>query len=367
MGFFQMRRMRKHAKETLRHCRHVHNLRADLLGARDLAALEECQRSLRDALRSRDAAALEAAIDAGMGCAGRLMPQRPSPALRENVEVIAVAVAVAMGFRTYILQPFKIPTGSMQPTLYGIHVENGSAAGITDRLPLKACKWIVTGEWHMEIRARAGGPVVYDERESLASGGTEYVFYIDGKRHRFPRSAALLFQPGQSVEKGDLLWAGTRYAGDHVFVDKIRWNFRRPHRGEITVFDTRKIAGLPAKTHYIKRMSGLPGETISIDPPYLKVNGDVVLEPKSIRRIAKREGYGGYRLVEPSATDPSGAHMLRSPKDEIHLGPREYFVLGDNTGNSRDGRYWGHVPAENLVGPAALVYWPFSARWGLCD
>ena len=47
------------------------------------------------------------------------------------------------------------------------------------------------------------------------------------------------------------------------------------------------------------------------------------------------------------------------------LKEREYFALGDNTRNSRDGRYWGPVPQKNLVGPALLVYWPLSKRWGL--
>jgi signal peptidase I len=48
------------------------------------------------------------------------------------------------------------------------------------------------------------------------------------------------------------------------------------------------------------------------------------------------------------------------------LGEREYYALGDNTGNSRDSRYWGPVPEEKLLGPAAIVYWPFT-RFGTID
>jgi signal peptidase I len=144
--------------------------------------------------------------------------------------------------------------------------------------------------------------------------------------------------------------------GDHVFVDKVRWNLTKPKRGDIIVFNTDGIATLPPKTHYIKRLVGLPNERIAIDPPRLIVNGQSITSPRGIERIVHTDpGYRGYLL----------AGRLEAPADSVQLGPTEYFAMGDNTANSRDSRYWGAVPQENMVGPAFLVYWPFSARWGM--
>jgi signal peptidase I len=122
---------------------------------------------------------------------------------------------------------------------------------------------------------------------------------------------------------------------------------------------------LPAGTHYIKRLVGMPGERISIDPPWLKVNGEKVMEPESIARIARQEdGYAGYQLVHFRALTTS-RYALRKPSDFVPVEAHRYFVLGDNTRNSKDGRYWGTVPESNMVGPAWVVYWPFSSRWGV--
>ena len=183
---------------------------------------------------------------------------------------------------------------------------------------------------------------------------------VGPRRYRVPKDARLEYRPGEYVPAGAVLWAGIVKAGDHVFVDKVRWNFVQPKRGEIMVFSTAGVAGLPPGTHYIKRMSALPLETVSIDPPHLLIDGEIVNTPEAIQRIASREnGYGGYKLVAPGSPG-----LLRSPRDEFRLGPAEYFAMGDNTGNSRDSRYWGAVPQQNLVGPAFAVYWPLSSRWG---
>ena len=56
---------------------------------------------------------------------------------------------------------------------------------------------------------------------------------------------------------------------------------------------------------------------------------------------------------------------MPAPAQTFDLGPGEYLALGDNSDNSLDSRYWGAVPAENLLGPATFVHWPFtSPRWG---
>ena len=361
--YFRNRKMRKHAQECLRHARHWRHMRADVLAAGPLRAIDAACETLRGVLKTRDMGALPAATQAVCATVDQAVPARSHPSLRENLEILVVAVGVAMGFRTYFIQPFKIPTGSMQPTLYGIHSVSGVAPALWDRFPLKLGRWIIFGDWHHTVRAKRTG-YLSPLQESKTDPSIVYGF-VGGKRHRLPREAAnpmdyrLNYRPGDHVPKGAILWQGIRTAGDHVFVDKVRWNFRPPKRGQITVFNTRDIPTLPDGTHYIKRMVGLPGETVAIDAPNLVVDGTPTFEPGQVGRIARREpGYERGFLQ---------AGRMLTADDPIVLGDHQYFCLGDNTGNSRDGRYWGHVPEENLLGPALLVYWPVSRRWGLAD
>jgi signal peptidase I len=269
-----------------------------------------------------------------------------------------------MALRTYFIQPFKIPTGSMQPTLYGITSVSKDKPGVTDRFPLKFVKFAITGQWYSERRAQADGTLGFPTQSP--KDPSVVLFSISGKQHKIPRDAIdvysrpghydLKVRPGGYVHKGDLLWSGVVTRGDHVFVNKLIWNFRKPKRGEIMVFYTTGINSLPQGTHYIKRMCGMPGESVSIDEPNLVINGKVVKQPDTIARIEScKNGYTGYQL----------AGNLSTPDKSWKLDDDEYFAMGDNTGNSRDSRYWGSVPAKNLVGPACVVYWPFSKRWGL--
>jgi signal peptidase I len=356
--WMKRRRARKELKEAVRHARHLRHMREDVMAPEANERLARAEAGARSALRGATPTAdMAAARDALNGTLSELIPRRPFPALRENLEVIVVAVAVAMSFRTYFLQPFKIPTGSMQPTLYGITSVDQAEPEWTDRYPFKAVKWFLNGEWYHRMRVRTGGTL-----SAPMSAGMNYpadvIYTVAGRKFRVPKRARINFAPGEYVPAGSVLWAGKRVAGDHVFVDKVRWNLRRPHRGEVMVFDTRGIHELPPDTHYIKRMAGLPGERVGIDPPALLVDGEPVRTPRVIARIAGREpGYAGYQLAEGGT-----ASCLRTSRDTFDLDATQYFALGDNTRNSRDSRYWGAVPRENLVGPALMIYWPFLRR-----
>jgi signal peptidase I len=370
MNFFERRRTRKHAAELLRHARHVRNMREDVTAAATLEKLGAAEASLRMAVQSMNAPGIEGASSELAGVVEQMAPRVPDAHWRENLEVVVVAIAVAMAFRTYFIQPFKIPTGSMQPTLYGVHSRACASPSLTDRLPMKLVKWAITGEWYVEKRATSSGLLV---RKMPQAGDDPSVAYyriggdnVGGRTHRLPRDARLLVDENSPVSKGDLLWRGIVTRGDHVFVDKIRWNFTRPKRGDIIVFSTDDIPTLEIGNHYIKRLVGLPGDMLSINPPSLLVDGHEVTEPQTIARINRREGdYKGYRLLGP--LDSSVARVqLRRPEDRFPLGAGEYFALGDNTGNSRDSRFWGTVPQANAVGPAFMIYWPVSPRWGLC-
>ncbi|MEI8121773.1 MAG: signal peptidase I [bacterium] len=362
-GFFEKRRMLKRGREWLHHALVTRHMREDRAPAGALKQLDEARAGLKAVLEARHVERIEKQCEIVQQAIAMIVPPRPYAGFRENLEVLIVAVAVAMAFRCYFLQPFKIPTGSMQPSLYGIHYSAQSEKGLMDQWPLRAVKWLVWGEWYGEVTAKTAGTFRGPYKMQRTGDGTAIAYYdIGGLEHALPDGMPLTVKHGDEVVTGQVIACGNTINGDHLFVNRVKWNFMKPSRGEVMVFRTDgiPIPRLTERTHYIKRMCGLPGDTLTIRPPELIVNGQAVQEPRSIRQIEDRvPGYSGYTLGEgPDAL------FINSVRDTIHLGTGQYLALGDNTRNSLDGRYWGPVPVENLVGPAMIVYWPFSKRWG---
>ncbi len=127
--------------------------------------------------------------------------------------------------------------------------------------------------------------------------------------------------------------------GEYLLIDEITYRLRVPERGEVIVFR----APRSASTFYLKRIIGLPGETVQID------DGHVTVSNKDFPR--------GVELDEDYL--PSG---LRTPGNtKATLGAQEYFVLGDNRGQSSDSRVWGAVPRDHIVGRAWVRGWPLAS------
>lgn len=124
--------------------------------------------------------------------------------------------------------------------------------------------------------------------------------------------------------------------GDNLIVDKISFRFRDPNRYEIIVFPFQHAEN----TYYIKRIIGLPGETIQVVDGYVYIDGELL-----------DEHYGNEVM------DESGI-----AQDPITLGDDEYFVLGDNRNHSSDSRdpSVGVLKRENLMGRAWIRIWPFD-------
>ena len=394
--FWHLRSLRRSAKALLQHGKSVWNMRRDLLAEGERAELRASLDTLAKARRTRDAAALEEAIEEAGAAISGAAPARPLPALRETVETLVVALGCAMTFRAFFYQPFKIPTGSMQPTLFGHHSEYCETPTLFDKMPFKPLKWLVTGKWYCEVVAPATGTVSLGVDRDRAPG---YIFVkVAGSSFRIPQDAyergeirvpdhpdfgladagGVMSHESRSrvARRGDRLWSGYSIAGDHVFVNRMRWYFFPPRRGEIVVFSTDGKEHLQGGQFYIKRLAGLPGETISFDAPYLVVDGQRVTEPAAVRRVeecgeAETPGYRypGYRYAPQrefisAGTGRPAIAPLGAPGAELPLGPDDFLPLGDNQPNSYDARYWGPVDRRHLIGTGACVYWPLSVRWG---
>ena len=148
---------------------------------------------------------------------------------------------------------------------------------------------------------------------------------------------------------------GAKIQGDGIFVNLFAYHFSEPQRGDVVVFKTDNLPLVQQNTTYIKRIAGLPGEAVSIVPPNLIVNGNKITEPRIFRLIAEGQvGFSGFRLA------PDGfVYPLASPRT---LRSDEYLVLGDNTSNSLDGRYFGPIKRDAILGKAFYIYAPANRK-----
>jgi signal peptidase I len=252
-----------------------------------------------------------------------------------------------------VVRPFQMPNGAMQPTIFGIRA-NGVPADSSNRPSV--VQWFFTGRRFHEIKVSADGTLSPPRPSPYAPSQLTYM--VGSRPYQLPRFARPLKQAGEHVSAGETLWSGIITAGDHLFAERLSYRFGKPKRGDIVVFSTDGIESLPPDRFYIKRVAGLPGERISIEPPFLIVNGQRVTSPAIFETIStESDGYTGFQLAAHAG--PAG-ELLTKPSDEVVLGKHEYFVLGDNPRDSLDSRYWGAVPENNIIGKATRIYWPFT-------
>ena len=124
--------------------------------------------------------------------------------------------------------------------------------------------------------------------------------------------------------------------GDYLIIDEISYKFSNPQRGEVIVFK------YPHDTsqRYIKRIIGLPGETVEIK------NGKIFISDKALEET---------NYLSPDFFTPDFGFTKTT------LNKNEYFVLGDNRLHSSDSRRWGTVPREDIIGRVFIRAWPFAA------
>jgi signal peptidase I len=304
---------------------------------------------------------------------GKLHPQLPDSGWRENCEVLLVAFVLAIGLRSYFIQPFKIPTGSMEPTLNGI---TGHRVPLSQPLPgifRRTFDSLWFGRTYVEAISDVDDQLDDLQPEThflfltytriLCDSGRQYVVHapIETLTHPVTSDGFGLYR-GEQLRAGRPIVRGYVATGDKVFVDKFSYNFAMPKRADVFVFSTSGIAGIRMEPNvksefYIKRLGGVAGDTLRIEAPDLYINGQLAPEKPFRRVMSAQDGYRGY-------SNYAGFMFLSTPADTFTVPPKSYFALGDNSYNSSDSRAWGRVPAENVVGRGLFVYWPFGAHWG---
>ena len=197
--------------------------------------------------------------------AAAAVPRKSLP--REYLESVVVAVILALFIRTFAVQAFKIPTGSMETNL-------------------------LIGD-HLLVNKAAYAP---------SSGALEN-----------------LILPRRTIARGDVVV------------------FKYPEE--------------PTRD-FIKRVIGLPGETVEIRDKTVLIDGKPLDEARYVHFLDE-----GLRPDDPEY----GLHEARSDYGPVQVPDGQLFVLGDNRDNSRDSRYWGFLPRDQVKGRALLVYWSYEA------
>ena len=334
-----------------------------------------------DAVDMKNAEAVKTCLEhLGSEKAQRQLPPPPSCLwFRNNYETIVIALALAFGIRALFVQPFKIPTGSMQPTLWGIHYEaskgelpKGKFTCLFNYLNYSQRPLDVVSESDGALDMDSFMPVqssILNSKCSFRIGGKTYI--VSGTADRIKRimyddvltpKGSLYFRKGETILHGNLC------SGDHLFVNRLVFNYREPRRGDITVFITDGLTDLLGHgfggRFYVKRLVGLPGDTLKISGKklYVKPKGEndfKIIEgsPAFAKVHSAVDGYNGY-------VNFRSAQYLRDANETYTVPEGQYFMLGDNSVNSLDSRFWGTVPRRNLVGTVQIVWWPFAEHWG---
>jgi len=423
--------MSKTVREALTVHKHYRRLLAaqrDVLSPQAIGPVQAKLDELHAAIEEGHTGRINIKADELQVTAEKWLKPYPNAAWRENVEVLLVALAVAMGIRTFFLQPFKIPTGSMQPTLFGVTstpdfgsvylLENLRADEATVKKAyeqqMQAQKdlvfptgWERVKEWfqgfsYVHVVAPADGTaevgpmqklLIFNLRQNITIGGVQQTMWFPpdyGESDLAHRGG--IFE-GRVYHKGDDVVKLRVQAGDHLFVDRLTFNFRKPERGEIAVFETKGIQNprMAQDQFYIKRLVALPGERVQIgNDRHLRINGvrldastphfDNVysFDPNKPPResqfsghvndyVADMDGLNTRPYIQLAPLFPDENTVYTNVLFDVANDGQpidSYMVMGDNTCNSFDSRAWGPFPARNVIGKSFFVYWPLTSRFG---
>jgi signal peptidase I len=371
-------KQRKRIKELINHIKSRTHADDDILTADQQSKLSELMITVETISPSNDNA--DQQLNDVRKEFTTIIPPKKYALIREYADVLAVAVVVAFGIRALFLQPFKIPTSSMQPTLFGIHYISEKNTTLKNTPAL--LEYPFFSARRAELTVKEDG---YIEQDSLRYFSKfmlfDYTsFNIGNVSYTLPgapRNVFTYIKPTQSLlKKGTQLCNGWLSLGDHLFVNRFSMQLFGINRGDVTVFNTEGITsssgGKLAGFYYIKRLAGMPGDTLRITNQMLYVktkNSDKFVPVTELDPRFKKiySGKGGYHGHHNGFSNGEQATYLGTESATLEVPEDHYFMLGDNSLNSADSRDWGLVPRRNIVGKASFIFWPFSRRWGIVD
>ncbi|MSU70298.1 MAG: signal peptidase I [Opitutaceae bacterium] len=416
----QEKKMRANADNWLELADRVWQYRRDQLSEAERKDLLARTDALRQGCRDRaNAGKLKVLIEQLEGVLRRTGGKiYPKSALIENVEFFLVAAIVILGIRTYFVQPFKIPTNSMWPSYYGMTPEVYQRPEDAPGLLARAMRFVLLGAVHHDVIAPESGLITVPVATGPVSGGggkliagtkparswlvfpttnREYIIYVNETpvavqlpqdfdfdwafREAFGLSVAQLAEAAAKAPRrgGNFSWVTLDrravqgkpllsfdiLTGDQLFVDRLSYHFFRPQVGQGFVFRTGNIPGIArayGDQYYIKRLVGIPGDALELRQPVLWRNGQPITGADAFDKNARRaDRYRGYF----NGVAANGALFLLTADEKLTVPAESFFAMGDNSGNSADGRYWGFVPAKDAAGKPLFIYYPFTRHWGL--
>ena len=438
----------------------------DILEPRYVQRLTDILDDIRNARKSNDDQLISKTLEKYSNDIPGLPPAKKGAKISDQLEVLVVALGLAFGVRSLFIQPFKIPTGSMQPTLYGIHFT--PAEELPSTKIGKFFSFLNFSRQNIDVVAKSDGRFDWDSMQpgknylpffpstqfligmdvyrvpgSVAEVQRSIYEYYQEKARKGPLSfrqsdpliiynqgaypifvrqsgdldwSTMKLSPSSTAERpittlkigsetydlpglpedikrniirlylnpstsrffdlkaGDTLIRGFLETGDHLFVNRLSLAFKEPKRGDVMVFTTDDLedpdgSGFGGR-YYVKRLVGLPGDTLKIVDRklYVKPAGE-----NDFRLLDANDAKGFERIYSETGAYHGYAHMpepaihLTSNSAEMQIPEGHYVMLGDNSENSKDSRYWGSVPRKNLVGKPGVVWWPLSRRWGFID
>lgn len=397
---------RKSAQEQLHLAHKIFDYRWDILREKDAKELKNVIERMEQLLKDKSTPAegftiVQKEMEPIMRRTGGHF--YPKHWIADNSEMLLFAAILAIGFRTFFFQPFKIPTNSMYPSYNGM---TGQVYLNTEEAPNpveKVFRLVTLGSKHYSLKAPESGELGFSPNYKVVPGRKwfviptkklRYTFYVDESpmtidvpmdfgmdmqvfkpiadsgelRAAYLGSGARVYKTGIHVKKGEAAVAFDLLTGDQLFVDRMSYHFRRPKVGEPIVFRTDNLENIDRGNrgkYYIKRCVAGPGDILQIDPPGLILNGEPANAAPAFEKNRTQEGeYPGYVYGSPTGNYPL---PFFKGDDPMTIPEGHYFAMGDNSPNSADGRMWGVVPQKEIVGRAVVIYYPFSFRWGLAE
>ncbi|MCM8533540.1 MAG: signal peptidase I [Lentisphaeraceae bacterium] len=400
-------------KEYRKHLLHIYNMNNDIyrdkLNETLLDEIEKC----KEIAKESDKEVLKNFYEDSQKKMKDQIPSHKYPVMAEYLDILLVAFSLAFAVRAIFLQPFKIPTGSMQPTLHGVNLYDdsrttvkGEYTDITYQQEVLKRKIVSQpeskirtftnslyyGQQYADIVANSNGfldpnfsgvPLSKTLKYGIPLLESYSLIGLNGETYALPIPSHKLKREFEDRDgqfsnkmalKGEPIFKGVNEDGDHLFVNRFIYNFRSPQRGDISVFMTNGILyndNALSGLFYIKRLIGLPGDRFRIknDQKIYLVEGDKETllskehHPSFDKIYSGKGGYHGHLRSNQAILNGRVVKTRSNSKDLYAFNPTDdlkgnqtYFSYDSSTYKKNGDKYetedndtWISVDSEKQV------------------